>query len=165
MGNGGRTLRKPSGRPKGRRRGPSRRKPGGERRCRKAATKPQGILWIAILVLKPRGEYEVRPPARVAGRGRDETEKPDRLLGERPRMDVRGTIAEAEAAHSPRGHLEPFFFTTGKSGLATEAQRGANVISGARFFPAWIGCGLSCAVISVVISRSFPVSPRAPLLA
>jgi hypothetical protein len=93
----GATLRTPSGRPKGRRRGSSRRRSGGERRCRKAAPKPLEIPRMTTLILNPRGKDGGRPPARVAGRGEAKTRKLGRLPGESPGTEVRNVSAEAKA--------------------------------------------------------------------
>jgi hypothetical protein len=78
-----------------------RRRSGGERRCRKAATKPLEIPRVTTLILKLRREDGGRLPARAAGRGEVKTRKLGRLPGESPGTEVRNARAEAEAVHLP----------------------------------------------------------------
>jgi hypothetical protein len=107
----GKTLRTPSGWPKGRLRGLGRRRSGGERRCRKAATKPLEIPRVTTLILNPGRKSRVRPPARVAGIGAVETRKLGRLPGENPGTEARNARAEVEANRSLEWSLGTLLFS------------------------------------------------------
>ena len=79
------------------------------RRCRKAATEPLEIPRVTTLILKPRREAGGRRPARVAGRGEEDTRKLDRLPGEKPGTEVRSARAEAGSGRSLEWSLGTLF--------------------------------------------------------